>query len=434
MTRAPIIAHGIGGRLDLPVPVSYFAAGAAVVLIVSFVALAALWKKPRLQAGPTYDAKSTGSIPTWWLSWAGVLGLGLAVIGELAALLTGQESTGTRNIAPVLLWVYFWLVVPFAGLVLGNLYTAVNPWRTLGRWLGIGEVERARPRFGIWPAVIGLLAFAWLKLVYPNGSTPGAIAIAALVYTVVQLALMVRYGRETSLASFDIFTPYNRLLSSISPWGRTNEGRLAYRGWLRSLPAIPEWNGLAPFLIAMIGTVSFDGISNTTWYETLTGDLGMSVGGKTLILPLTCAGIGGAYYLACAAAARMGGDSSISAGSVATRFAHTLVPIAAAYAFAHYFTLVIFEGQSIVSAGADPFGLGWNLGGGRDYKIDFFLGAIPVWYLQVATIVAGHVAGVILAHDRALSDWRGLGAVRSQYAMLMLMVLLTGLGLFILAG
>lgn len=110
------------------------------------------------------------------------------------------------------------------------------------------------------------------------------------------------------------------------------------------------------------------------------------------------------------------------------------MPIAAAYAFAHYFTPVIFEGQSIVSAGADPFGLGWNLGGGRDYKIDFFLGAIPVWYLQVATIVAGHVAGVILAHDRALSDWRGLGAVRSQYAMLTLMVLLTGLGLFILAG
>lgn len=284
----------------------------------------------------------------------------------------------------MLLWVYFWLVMPFAGLVLGNLYTAVNPWRTLGRWLGIGEVERGRPRVGIWPAVFGLLAFAWLELVYPNGSTPGAIAIAALVYTVGQLALMARYGRETSLASFDIFTPYNRLLSSISPWGRTNEGRLAYRGWLRSLPVIPEWNGLAPFLIAMIGTVTFDGISNTTWYEALTGDLGMSVGGKSLLLPLTCAVIGGAYYLACAAAARLGRDPSITAGSVATRFAHTLVPIAAAYAFAHYFTLVIFEGQSIVSAGADPFGLGWNLGGGRDYKIDFFLGAIPVWYLQVA--------------------------------------------------
>jgi hypothetical protein len=33
-----------------------------------------------------------------------------------------------------------------------------------------------------------------------------------------------------------------------------------------------------------------------------------------------------------------------------------------------------------------------------------------------------------------LFDWKGVGAVRSQYAMLTLMVLLTGLGLFILAG
>lgn len=130
----------------------------------------------------------------------------------------------------------------------------------------------------------------------------------------------------------------------------------------------------------------------------------------------------------------MGGEPVHTARTVAIRFAHTLVPIAAAYAFAHYFTLVSFEGQSIISAGADPFGLGWNLFGGRNYKIDFFLGAIPVWYIQLATIVAGHVAGVVLAHDRALHDWKGLGAVRSQYAMLTLMVLLTGLGLFVLSG
>jgi hypothetical protein len=119
---------------------------------------------------------------------------------------------------------------------------------------------------------------------------------------------------------------------------------------------------------------------------------------------------------------------------VAVRFAHTLVPIAFAYAFAHYFTLIIFEGQSIISAASDPFGLGWDLFGTRAYKVDFFLGALPIWYIQVGAIVAGHMAGVVLAHDRALVDFKGAGAVRSQYAMLLLMVLLTSLGLFILAG
>ena len=110
------------------------------------------------------------------------------------------------------------------------------------------------------------------------------------------------------------------------------------------------------------------------------------------------------------------------------------MPIAFAYAFAHYFTLIIFEGQSLVSAASDPFGLGWDLFGTRSYKIDFFMGTLPIWYIQVSAIVLGHVAGVVLAHDRALVDFKGPGAVRSQYAMLLLMVLLTTLGLFILAG
>jgi len=183
----------------------------------------------------------------------------------------------------------------------------------------------------------------------------------------------------------------------------------------------------------MIGTVSFDGLSGTSWWASATGFLGASIAGMTLLLVAMCGVICGGYYLACLAAARVGGGNQ-TASHVASRFAHTLVPIALAYAFAHYFTLVIFEGQSIISAVSDPFGLGWDMFGTRTYKINFFLGALPVWYIQVATIVIGHVAAVVLAHDRALVDFRGAGAVRSQYAMLVLMVLLTGLGLFILAG
>jgi hypothetical protein len=57
-----------------------------------------------------------------------------------------------------------------------------------------------------------------------------------------------------------------------------------------------------------------------------------------------------------------------------------------------------------------------------------------VWYLQVLIIVAGHVAGVVLAHDRALAEFGEEAAARTQHAMLVLMVALTSLGLFILAG
>ncbi len=57
-----------------------------------------------------------------------------------------------------------------------------------------------------------------------------------------------------------------------------------------------------------------------------------------------------------------------------------------------------------------------------------------VWWVQVAVIVAGHLVGVVLAHDRALAVFPAERAVRTQYAMLALMVVLTGLGLTILSA
>ena len=42
-------AHGVGSRQDLPVPFRYALTGAAVALIVSFLALAILWKTPKLR-------------------------------------------------------------------------------------------------------------------------------------------------------------------------------------------------------------------------------------------------------------------------------------------------------------------------------------------------------------------------------------------------
>jgi hypothetical protein len=152
-----------------------------------------------------------------------------------------------------------------------------------------------------------------------------------------------------------------------------------------------------------------------------------------MLLILTVLIIGLAYWAASLLAARMVGGSW-TAPRVAARFAHTLVPIALAYAVAHYLTLVLFEGQQLIAAVSDPFALGWDLFGTADRKIDFFLTASePIWYLQVGVIVSGHVLGVVLAHDRALADF-GPAAVRSQYAMLLLMVALTTLGLLVLSG
>jgi hypothetical protein len=46
-----VLAHGVGGRQDLPIPFTYALIGAALALVVSFVALAVLWRE-RSSAGP----------------------------------------------------------------------------------------------------------------------------------------------------------------------------------------------------------------------------------------------------------------------------------------------------------------------------------------------------------------------------------------------
>ena len=89
---------------------------------------------------------------------------------------------------------------------------------------------------------------------------------------------------------------------------------------------------------------------------------------------------------------------------------------------------------ALVAAISDPFGLGWDLFGTADRRVEFFIATgEPIWYFQLASIVGGTVLGVALAHDRALADF-GDDATRPRYAMLLMMVALTALGLTILAG
>jgi hypothetical protein len=433
---AVALGHGIGGRLDLPVPVSYFVIGAGVVLVVSFVALAVLWPEPRLQEGPRSEPARLAIPRGWLLPGLGVIGL-LLVIGQLLPSLFDLEQDPARpTIAPVLVWVVFWLVVPFAGSLVGDWYTDINPWRALARRLRVGRIERPAvlERMGAWPGAGLLLAFTWLELVHPDSGSPLILGAVALAYTLFLMGVMAYAGRETGLAVFDAFTPYNRVISAISPLGRRPDGRLVWRGWLRALTVLPEWRGgTAAVVVTAIGTVSYDGASATSWFRDAFEGVAGEIWGQTALLVGSVLVIGAAYLLASWIAARMVG-AGWTGWRVSNRFAHTLVPIALAYAVAHYLTLIIFEGQQLISASSDPFGLGWDLFGTAERKIDFFVTASePIWYLQVAVIVTGHVLGVILAHDRALADF-GANAVRSQYAMLLLMVALTTLGLLILSG
>jgi hypothetical protein len=202
--------------------------------------------------------------------------------------------------------------------------------------------------------------------------------------------------------------------------------------------------GSLAFVAVMLGSVAFDGYSRTTTWQELVAraesphivdnpDLaeligtGLAVWG--LLAAITLVAV--AYGAACTAAGWM----VRAPRPLQSEFLLSLIPIAFVYELAHYFSLFLTQGQFAIPLLSDPLGRGWNLLGTADYVPNLAL-VTPntVWYVQAAALVAGHVAGLAVAHDRAVdvfADRRD--ALRSQYAMLALMVLYTVGGLWILS-
>jgi hypothetical protein len=125
-----------------------------------------------------------------------------------------------------------------------------------------------------------------------------------------------------------------------------------------------------------------------------------------------------------------------SASELAGRFVHTLIPIAFAYALAHYFSLLVFQGQAGGYLISDPLGHGSDLFGTASIRINYkVVSTNTIWYVQVGALISGHVAGLVLAHDRAVAMYRKVeDATRSQYWMLVVMVGFTSLGLWLLSA
>ncbi len=150
---------------------------------------------------------------------------------------------------------------------------------------------------------------------------------------------------------------------------------------------------------------------------------------------LACVGVVALVYQAGVAGMRTVGRGH-DADELRAQFAHTLIPIAFAYALAHYFSLLAYQGQAIGYLISNPLGDGSNLFGTANATIDYgIIAGTGIWYVQVLSLVTGHVAGLALAHDRAVAMYRDpKEALRSQSWMLVVMVGFTSLGLWLLSA
>jgi len=456
------LAHGLLiGRQDLPIPAWLFAWGASLVLIVSFVALSVAWRDSKFSSDGWRPVSQRLSRLITGRGVEIVTGaIGVFLLG--AVVYAGLEGTDepSLNFAVTFVFVTFWLGMVILSILLGDVFRAFNPWRAIARTVGavfrlIAGQPHSPPlrypeRLGRWPAVAGIVAFVWIELVYATsglgavGLQPATVAAAALAYTAYTLIAMTLFGVETWLQRGEAFSVYYGMFSQLAPL-EVRDGRLGVR---RPLAAATHWArvpGSIALVVATIGSTTFDGAQEGLWQEPI-GDLfdrltDLGLGptaafrtSESVFFALTLAGVAAIYWAGVRGMRTLRGSPALR--SLGRSFAHTLIPIGVAYLAAHYFSLFVFAEQAqFTYLLSDPLGDGSDLFGTASSGIDYgLLSANTIWYVQVAALVTGHVTGLLLAHDRAITVYGDPGrASRSQRWMLLVMVAFTCLGLFLLS-
>jgi hypothetical protein len=434
-----ILAHGVGSRHDLPLPLDLVLQGAAIALLVSFLALGLLWKKPRF--GGAIAGRVVEGALRWPAdsTWPRVAAQGLALaFGAFVMVIAVFGPSGTRNAAPYAVYVLFWVGLAIISMLLGPVWRVINPLRLLHGILrpirGRRSVEREYPAWlGHWPAAVGLFAFTWMELAAPGGSTPYAIALFFGCHVVVQTAGALVFG-DRWFENADPFEVYSTMLGHLGPLGRRSDGGLVIRSPFDGLAAIPIRPGLVAVVAVCLGSTAFDSLAGTPTWAGFVQSSGVSRPlAATVGLALTIAILAASYWAVTWRAGRTGTPGSGPQVNVTSGIAHSLVPIVAGYVVAHYYSLLAVEGQRALILLSDPFGTGANvlgLSGLTPSEAPGSPGIVAA--VQVIAVLVGHLVGVVAAHDSALRLLPSRQQLTGQAPLLLLMVGFTAGGLALL--
>lgn len=457
-----VAAHSFGKLYNLPVPLWLYLYGAAAALLASFLVMA--WfggqRKPLLSPPARQGPRESGlgRVPI-------LLAVRIGQIASLSLLVLAIVSgfAGTQNAYLNFNMSGFWIgfVLGFAYLVAlcGDLYARLNPWRLIvagiERVSGPWPVRLPVPSWlGVWPALLLYMAFIWVELFGETG--PSQLSWLLCAYTLINLAGAWLLGTAIWFRQGEFFAVILRLLACCAPLYWPN-GRLQLRWPFAGLLSERMQHGsLLLFVLFMLSSTAFDGLRETVpwvklfwqqlyapvWvpllgdnrvetYSQLNAIYAIWQTGALLLSPFAYL----AAYLLCLKFAQHLTRTPHSLRTLALAFAPTLIPIALVYHVTHYYTLLFTQGTQLPWLLSDPLGTGsewaWRWLGAPPAIIP---DAAVVWHTQVGLIVLGHIASVALAHQVALqwfaTRWQ---ATLSQLPMLLLMLLYTGSGLWILA-
>lgn len=440
-----MLAHGLSGRQDLPIPLWFAVTGAGCAVLVSFVVMAVLWRRSRLRGDAAGRPLPVGlqRVLDAAATRAGLRLLGLAGTALFVAAAAFGPPDPLVNPAPGMVYVFFWVGLVPLSLLFGPVWKLLNPLRTLhlvmARIAGIAPAHGlvALPRrVGYWPAAAGLLGFTWLELVAPASDQPRVLLLFFAGYAVVHLLAAALFGSRW-FDRADAFEAYSTLAGRLAPVGRRGDGQLVVRNPFDGLDGLRLAPGLVAVACVWLGSTAYDGFSRSVVWGGLlqaavsTGWFPLDATGfRTLAFVLTIATATGLYVGCTALATRLG---TAGRRALPGQFAHSLVPIAIGYTLAHYFSVVVFAGQRTLALVSDPLDNGANLFGTATLQPDYtVISPLGIAVVQVAAVVLGHVAGVVAAHDRAARLFPRRQAVAGQLPMLMLMITYTVGGLALL--
>ncbi|HEX7171758.1 MAG TPA: hypothetical protein VF365_04005 [Candidatus Limnocylindria bacterium] len=475
LSPAPAAAHAIGGTFQLPVPLWLYLAGAASAVAASFVVTS-------IVAGR--DAVGTVAYPTRPIGDATAATFrALLRVAGLAwwygAIVVGFVVGDISPLPAVLFWIGVWVGLPIVAVLLGNPWLSLSPFRStfgaiewVGRRVVIRRLDAGLPYptgLARWPAFVLLAAGIWAELVLPGREVAGTVAAIMLAYTLLTLAGMAAFGQIAWLRHAELFEVELGWFGRIGPVGRRSadaelcegcgegcdpsrcidcpecataaedgERRPTLRPWIVGLTDVTRagWSDAAFIVLALAG-VSYDGLQETAFGAGLLTFLLPSIQAvfgltsttflvlDTLALIVVVAAFLVAFtVIVLVAHALADPDRRRPLAASAGVYAATLLPIAGGYVIAHYLTLVIQGAVWLPSLLGDPL---MSLAPELDW--------IPtglVWYLSVASIVGGHVAGIVLAHRLAVRDAPSR-AVLAGLPMVALMIGYTVLSLWIIA-
>ena len=380
-----------------------------------------------VEAGATRGlVRAAGVALTAWTAWAALGGEDLAI----------NPTVGV-------FYVYLWVAMVPVSLLLGNVWPLLSPARTLHlalTWVSRTDPGRGVLRYpswlGYWPAAVGLFAFVWTELVDPDSAFVSTIVTWCLLYAAAMLVGGALFGTRW-FERADPFEVYFGLVARLSPWGRRTDAdgtsRVVVRNPLEGLDGTPVDRGLVAVVSVLLGSTAFDSFAASTYwlqqtarpgtFDPLLRDTVVLLGFITLV----------ATTFSLAAMLAPGVPWS-RRRELPRQLAHSLVPIAVGYVFAHYLTLLVEYGQNVLVQLSDPLTRGDDYLGTASLVVQYPLSSHPMLLAtsKVVFIITGHVLAVVAAHDRAVRLLPDRHAVVGQLAMLLVMVGYTVGGLLLL--